>query len=330
MNILITGISGRIGSHLAKNLVAQGYTVRGLVWPRDLRRERLTGLNVELCEGTITNKADVARAMKDIEVVYHLGAAFQGGGPFTHDEYFEINAGGTFNMLEAARERGDALSHFFYASSDALYQKYVRGGLTEPIHEDKMPVQPTGLYAVTKRLGEELCLGYERSFGTPVTVLRFALVMAGDEILQFAQFRLSHWLKVFANKQSDGGRKVFNRLQSLTGDEEKLLIARDEDGRSYKKHIVDVRDLVAGMVSGLGNKHVAGETFQLAAPEPFRWEIAVPHLADALKMSFVDVRLNDHPPTFYEFDLSKTRARLGFQPRHDIYSTIDSALALRK
>jgi len=45
----------------------------------------------------------VRRAVDGMEVVYHLGGAFQGGGPFSEQDYFEINVRGTFHMLEAAR-----------------------------------------------------------------------------------------------------------------------------------------------------------------------------------------------------------------------------------
>ncbi len=197
MHILITGISGRIGANLAKALVEGGHTVRGLIWENDRRSEKFDGLPVELVEGTITNQADVARAMAGVDAVCHLAAAFQGGGPFTNEQYFEINVRGTFNMLEAARQQSPGLQHFFYVSSDAIYAKYIPGGIPEPIQEDNMKIAPGGQYALTKYLGEELALGYQRNFGLPVTVFRFALAVAGDEILDFPQFYLHHWLKTY-------------------------------------------------------------------------------------------------------------------------------------
>lgn len=329
MNILITGISGRIGANLAKTLVEQGHSVRGLIWPRDPRRDKLASLSIDLIDGDLTSRTDVDRAMDGIEAVYHLGAAFQGGGPFTNDEYFEINVRGTFNMLEAAREQGDAMRHFFYASSDALYQKYVAGGIPEPIHEDNMPVLPSGLYAMTKGLGEDLCLGYHRTFGLPTTVFRFALARAGDEILDFPQFYLDHWLKVYANKTSDAGRDVYQRLKALEEKGVKLLIAQDEDGKPYQKHIVDVRDMVPGMVCGLNNEQAIGQIFHLAGPEAFTWDVAVPHLAEALGLTYGEARLVEQAPTDYAFDLTKSRDILGFQPQYDILAMIDSGMQIR-
>ena len=107
MDVLITGITGRIGANLAKQLIEREHKVRGLVWPRDPRVDNLKGMGVDLIYGSLTEKSDVAQAVEGIEIVYHLGAAFQGGGPFTDEEFFEINVRGTFNMLEAVRGEKD-------------------------------------------------------------------------------------------------------------------------------------------------------------------------------------------------------------------------------
>jgi nucleoside-diphosphate-sugar epimerase len=335
MRILITGISGRIGANLAKALLDAGHTVRGLVWANDRRSEKLVGLPVELVEGTITNRADVDAAMADADAVCHLAAAFQGGGPFTNEQYFEINVRGTFNLLEAARQQPKPLQQFFYASTDAIYDKYVPGGMTEPIREDTMKIAPGGQYALTKYLGEELALGYYRNYGLPVTVFRFALAVAGDEILNFPQFYLSHWIKTYEKRTTPAAVKVYEQLQNLRPADDEvarrcLLIARDATGRSYKKHIADVRDIVQGFTDGLGKPGAIGQVFQLAAPTPYTWAETIPYLAAKLGVAYVDVKLADHVPTFYEFDMSKGQQHFGYQPHYDIFAMIDDAIAFRQ
>lgn len=329
MRILITGISGRIGANLAYALAEAGHRVRGLVWEKDRRSEKLAGLDVELLEGSLVNADDCLNAADGVEVVYHLGAAFQGGGPFSNDDYFEINLRGTFNMLEAARQQ-KGLKHFFFASTDALYDKYIPGGMPHPIREDDMPPRPRGQYALTKSLGEQMCLGYYRTYDLPLTVFRFALVVAGDEILDFRQFRLSHWLSVYESAKTPQARRVRDMLQAVRTDQERLLIARDESGRTYKKHIADVRDIVHGLLCGLYNPRAVGQVFQLAAPEPFTWEETVPYLAGKLGLDYVDVHLAEQTPTYYEFDLTKSRELLNFKPQYDIFKMIDSAIAFRQ
>lgn len=334
MKILITGIAGRIGANLAKAFLDQGHQVRGLVWANDRRPEKLANLPVELLEGTITDVADVERAVTGVDAICHLAAAFQGGGPFTNEQYFEINVRGTFNMLEAARLHAPNLQHFFYASSDAIYEKYIPGGMTAPIGEDNTKIAPGGQYALTKYLGEELALGYQRNFGLPVTVFRFALVVAGEEILNFGQFYLHHWRNVYAKRTGDAAAAVRAQLDALTPADpavaaRTLLIARDEQGRSYKKHIADVRDIVQGFTDALGKPAVAGEVFQLAAPAPYTWAETIPYLAEKLGVPYVDVTLADHIPTFYEFDITKGQHTFGYAPQWDIFRMIDDALAFQ-
>lgn len=324
MNILITGITGRIGAALARRLEAEGHTVRGLVWPPGLGIERLDGLSLELITGSLTDRAAIERAADGAEVICHLGAAFQAGGPFTNDDYFEINLRGTFNLLEAARQRGDALRQFFFASSDALYDKYTPTGLRAPIQEDATPLAATGAYPLTKYLGEEMCLGYVRTYRLPVTVFRFALTVGPGEIRSWPQFFLSHWQQAFSQKSGPEAEATRAELERLASSQPNaLLIARDANGRSWKKHIAHSQDIVGGFLAALDKPAAIGEVFQLAGPAPFTWEEAVPALARKLNRPVVDVRLAGQTPTFYEFDISKARQRLGFAPAFDIQRMID-------
>ena len=311
MKILITGITGRIGANLARQLVDRGHQIRGLVWPRDPRVENLKGMGVELIEGSLTDQQDVARAVDGVEAVYHLGAAFQGGGPFTDEEFFEINVRGTFNMLEAVRNL-KGMQQFVFASSDALYDKYVPGGMTEPISE-RTPSMAKGAYALSKALGEEMCNGYWRGYGVPTTILRFAMVRAAHEILEFDQFYLS--------KMKDSKPE----LAALWQGEESALLLMDESGRPFKKHIADVRDIVHGCLCALGKQRAVGETFQLAGPRPFTWDQVSYRLAELLKIPHVEARVGG-VPTFYEFDLSKAEQYIGFSPSYDVVQMIVDAL----
>jgi UDP-glucose 4-epimerase len=251
-----------------------------------------------------------------VKVVYHLGAAFQAGGPFSVEDYFEMNVRGTFLMLEAARAQ-PVLPQFIFASTDAVYDKYPPGGMTEPIREDTMPRRPRGWYSLSKAMGEEVCTGYWRTYQLPTTVLRFSLVVGPGEILDFPQFYLSR----LKDQQPD--------LAPLWSGEERLVVLKDPQGRPYKKQSADVRDIVHGSVCALGKRQAAGEIIQLAGPRPFTWGEAVPPLSRRLGIPYIEA-VSSGIPTFYEFDLSKARRLLAFEPRCDIARMIDDAVAFRQ
>ena len=85
-----------------------------------------------------------------------------------------------------------------------------------------------------------------------------------------------------------------------------------------------------GFLSALGKPEAIGETFHLAGPTPFTWEETVPYLAEKLSVDYVDVRLAENTPTYYEFSLAKGAQLIGYQPQFDIFKMIDSAIEFRQ
>lgn len=314
MRVLVTGVTGRIGANLAATLARAGHRVRGLVWARDARTAKLSGLGLELVEGTLTDRAAIDRAVEGVEAIFHLGGAFQGGGPFTPDEYFEINVRGTFHVLEAARALPD-LDVLAIASTDAIYEKYVPGGIAAPIGEDTPP-RPAGLYAVTKAQAESLGLGYARTFGLPVVALRFALVVGAGEFATFPQF---HAGPLRAQRGAT--------LHVPPGTPDDALVAvRTPDGRPWRKHVVDVRDIVGACVACLGRPAAHGHAIQLGAPAAFTWDEVIPDLAARLGKPWVTAT-DDGIPTDYAFDLTRCRTLLGYEPAYDTARMVADAVA---
>ena len=90
------------------------------------------------------------------DTIFHLGAAFQAGGPFTPEQYFDVNVKGLFNVLEAGLALGDDLRHLIFTSTDATMSKYPPESIGEPIREDSLPLSTTDWYGYSKVLGENL------------------------------------------------------------------------------------------------------------------------------------------------------------------------------
>jgi hypothetical protein len=95
----------------------------------------MQSVGAEIVEGDLASLADVQAAAEGREVILHLGAAFQAGGPFTPDQYMQTNVMGTFNVLQASLELGDQLKHVIATSTDATMDKYPPNGIDDPIAE---------------------------------------------------------------------------------------------------------------------------------------------------------------------------------------------------
>ena len=101
---LVTGASGFIGSATVRALLGEGYRVRVLVEPQR-SDDNLNGLEVERLVGDIRDPAVVDAAVAGISTVFHLAAMYRfwAADP---DVFYEVNVGGTLNVIRAARQAG--------------------------------------------------------------------------------------------------------------------------------------------------------------------------------------------------------------------------------
>ena len=171
--VLLTGAGGFIGSHLAEELVRGNYSVRAFVhynsigshgWIDSLPAE-VRG-HLEVFAGDIRDPNGVRTAMKGCDAVFHLAALI--AIPYSYhspDTYVETNIRGTLNVLQAARDLD--VSHVLHTSTSEVYgtAQFV------PITEEHR-LQGQSPYSASKIGADQLALSFERSFGTPVTVVR--------------------------------------------------------------------------------------------------------------------------------------------------------------
>ena len=167
MRALITGGAGFIGSHLAARLRRDGIEVRILDDFRTGRRSNLTGLDVELREGSIMDEALVTRAMEDVELVFHLAALVSVPESVSAPRAcVGLNVVGLLNVLEAAAAA--RVGKFCFASSAAVYG----ADPTVPKREEMKP-DPRSPYAVTKLDGEYYCRQFADAGRLDTVALRF-------------------------------------------------------------------------------------------------------------------------------------------------------------
>ncbi|MGF1445645.1 MAG: NAD-dependent epimerase/dehydratase family protein [Pikeienuella sp.] len=180
--VLVTGVAGFIGFHLADRLLAAGLPVVGVdalnayydPALKQARLARLTGRpgfafrHLDLADRTAT-----ARVFAETDPAYVLHMAAQAGVRYSIDHpmaYADANLTGFLTVLEGCRAAGTA--HLVYASSSSVY-----GGNTRlPFSVADTVDHPVSLYAATKKAGELMAHTYSHLYGLPATGLRFFTV----------------------------------------------------------------------------------------------------------------------------------------------------------
>ncbi len=105
MTTLVTGAAGFLGSHVARQLVARGETVRVLVRASSSNRA-IADLPLEYVTGDLRDQSSLERAMQGVQQVFHVAADYRLWAKNPQDIY-DSNVGGTKNLLAAAKHAGD-------------------------------------------------------------------------------------------------------------------------------------------------------------------------------------------------------------------------------
>ena len=164
--VLVTGSTGFIGSHLVEFLLRQGARVRCLVRSRSNLRY-LKDLNVDLVTADLRNRGNWDQAIRGVDYIFHLAGVTAAA---TRRGYFEGNLLTTRRLVESCMHEGNQLKRFIHISSVAA------GGPSRdgrPVNENQI-ARPISSYGHSKLAAERLVLESRLPF--PVTVIRPSIV----------------------------------------------------------------------------------------------------------------------------------------------------------
>ena len=202
MKVFVTGATGFIGASLVRVLLSEGDTVKALVRP-DSDRRNLTGLDIELWQGDLRDRASLEKGLAGCDTLYHAAADYRLWTRKPADMY-DINVGGTRNILEAALKCG--LSRVVYTSSVGTLGNPgngIPGNETTPVTLADM----VGHYKKSKFLAEREAESFvERGVplvivnpSTPVGALDIKPTPTGKIIVDFLNRRMPAYLDTGLN-----------------------------------------------------------------------------------------------------------------------------------
>jgi UDP-glucuronate 4-epimerase len=182
MNILITGVAGFIGYHLAQKLLAEGQQVYGVdnlnnYYSVELKQARLDRLlsqpkfTFEYLDISDRAKTNQLFQKHHFDRVFHLAA--QAGVRYSLQNpyaYVDSNLVGFTNILEGCRHA--KIKHLIFASSSSVYGANTKVPFSVTDNVDR----PISLYAATKKANELMAYSYSHLYQISITSLRFFTV----------------------------------------------------------------------------------------------------------------------------------------------------------
>lgn len=290
-SVLVTGGCGFIGATLVPALMAAGAHVRVLDNLSRGSRAYLPERGLDFMKGDIRDESILRQAARGVDAVIHL-AAYGSVVESVADpaRNFEINARGTLNVLQAAREQN--VRRLIFASTGGA----LIGDARPPVDEDSVP-RPISPYGAGKLCGEGYCHAFARSLGLHTVALRFANVYGPHS----------------AHKK--GAVTAF--AKALLADEPMVIYG---DG-SASRDFLHVDDLCRGICLALAADIAPGTVLHLASGEGTRVnELAATLAAIAGKpdhpVEHRPRRQGEVGRNFARCD--RARAALGFAPQHSL------------
>ncbi|WP_025229367.1 NAD-dependent epimerase/dehydratase family protein [Fimbriimonas ginsengisoli] len=332
-SVLITGGAGFIGSHLADELLANGYRVRILdslspqVHGSDGKRPDYLSPDVELMVGDVRNPEAVKRALIGIDHVYHF-AAIVGVGQSMYDiaRYTEVNNLGTAVVLEALVAQ--PVEHLVIASSMSLYGeglykrpdgqiaeasersidqlraqdwqvRDVEGNALTPVAtpEWKRPTLPS-IYALSKYDQERMCLMIGKAYNIPTVALRFFNAFGTRQALSNPYTGV---LAIFGSR--------------LLNDKPPLIF---EDGQQLRD-FVSVKDVARSCRLAIEREEATGRAINVGSGMSYTIEETARKVAKAMGKEHIEpeicgqYRVGDVRHCFP--DITLARELLGYEPQ---------------
>ena len=167
---VITGGAGFLGSHVADYLIKKGHKIYIIddfsTGHKNNIKHHLKNKNFNLIKNDILNLSTNLACLKNCDYVFHFAGLGDIVPSISHPEkYFKVNVHGTLKILEILRYN-KKLKKFVYAASSSCY------GIAKVPTSEKDKIDPQYPYALTKYMGEQLVMHWNKIYKMPVNSVR--------------------------------------------------------------------------------------------------------------------------------------------------------------
>ncbi|MFH1545582.1 MAG: SDR family oxidoreductase [archaeon] len=293
-NVVVTGGAGFIGSHIARELVKQGYGVKVIDNLFEGKMENISDIEneIEFVKGDIRDNELLEKEFSGMDFVLHQAALRSVIHSMNNPkEYNDVNINGTVNVLEAARNNG--VKRVVFASSSSVYGNTTK--LPESENDELNPLSP---YAVTKLVGERYCKIYSEAFGLETVSLRYFNVFGP---MQDPKSEYAVVIPLF--------------IDAIMNDRKPIIFGDGLQSRDF----TFVKDVVEGNLVAMKKEGISGEVFNIAKGENIK-VIDLVHkingiLGKKVEAKFVSARKGEAKHT--QADPEKAKKALGFVCKHE-------------
>ncbi len=307
--ILVTGGTGFLGAHLVRQLVESG--------AKDIRvmatsiPEWLTGLGVDTIEGSVTNADDVARAVEDIQEIYHLA------GRVSRDrddarEMYKLHVEGTRLLCDAAKKAG--VKTIVMSSSSGTIAVTEKGDITpDETYPPPLDIIARWPYYASKAYQEMAALERFNGQGLRLVILNPSLLLGpGDDRLSSTKVVLDFMARKIAAVPNGGLSFVDVR------DTAQAFIAAMKKGRHGQRYLLGAVNWTFVKFFDRLERLTKVSSPRLALPTKFtvtgaqvidslfrQWNLTSPLQAEEIEMA----------EYFWYLNHARARRELGFVPR---------------
>jgi UDP-glucose 4-epimerase len=292
---LVTGGAGFIGSHLVEALLQRGDQVRVLDDFSSGSIDNLTAVKgeIELFEADLCDQAILEEVVKGVDFIFHQAAFVSVPLSIKNPGIcFEVNVGGTYRLLDAARKAG--VKRVVMASSAAVYGE----NTNFPLSEDLLP-DPLSPYAASKQMGEVMAALFSNQLNLEVTALRYFNVFGPRQ-----------------NPQSDYAAVIPIFLKTLINQNQPTIYGDGLQTRDF----VYVHDVVQANLQAATSKKAPGREINICSGEEINLLSLLDLLAELFKKEIVPIYQDVRPGDIYRSLGNPELARdlIGFSPQIDI------------